>query len=119
MQSNGHHRAVAVVTGASSGIGRGFAEMAAAGNDLVLVARREDALRELATSAAAHGASAEVLAVDLSTDAGDRGEARIAAGPIDLLVNNTGFGTSGEFARLPLARELEEIDLNVRALVRL
>ena len=121
MQSNGHHRAVAVVTGASSGIGRGFAEqLAAAGHDLVLVARREDALRELATSAAAHGASAEVLAVDLSTDAGVSAvEARIAAGPIDLLVNNAGFGTSGEFARLPLARELEEIDLNVRALVRL
>ncbi|MGH9693377.1 MAG: SDR family NAD(P)-dependent oxidoreductase, partial [Bryobacteraceae bacterium] len=84
-------------------------------------ARRRDLLDALAAElASAHGAQADVMEADLATDAGvSMIEARLAAGDIDLLINNAGFGTSGEFAELPLARELQEIDLNVRALVRL
>jgi short-subunit dehydrogenase len=115
-------RPIALVTGASWGIGAGFAEhLARAGYDLVLVARRREVLDELAGRLSTeHGASAEVIAADLATDAGVTAVAdRIGRGDIDLLVNNAGFGTSGEFAELPLARELEEVDLNMRAVVRL
>ena len=115
-------RPIALVTGASSGIGRGFAyQLARSGHDLVLVARRRDVLDALAAELTeAHGCRCEVIDADLATDAGDsRVEQRIGQGDIDLLVNNAGFGTVGEFAELPLARELEELDLNVRALVRL
>ncbi len=115
-------RPVALVTGASSGIGMGFArELARRGYDLVLVARRRDALDTLAAEIATDGsARAEVIAVDLATlDGVSAVERRIDAGDVELLVNDAGFGTSGEFAMLPLTRELEEIDVNVRALVRL
>ncbi len=115
-------RPIALVTGASSGIGRGFASrLAHDGQDLVLVARRRDALDALAAELrAANGVGVEVLAADLATDAGVAAvEQRLASGDIELLVNNAGFGTSGEFAELPLERELRQIDLNVRALVRL
>ena len=121
MATNGHHRPKALITGASSGIGRGFAEqLAREGYDVVLVARREDVLREVAAGAEAAGARTEVIGADLGTGDGVAAiEQRIAAGDIDLLVNNAGFGTTGEFAHLPLDREMEEIDLNVRALTRL
>jgi short-subunit dehydrogenase len=57
---------------------------------------------------------------DLSTDEGVRSiEALLAKGKIQLLVNNAGFGTYGDFASMPIERELEELDLNVRALFRL
>lgn len=121
MAANESRRPIALITGASSGIGRGFAErLARDGYDVVIVARREDALRELASAVESDGGRAEVFAADLCTDEGVSAvEQRIAAGDIDLLVNNAGFGTNGEFALLPLARELEEIDLNMRALARL
>ncbi len=61
-----------------------------------------------------------MLEADLTSDSGIAAvEARLARGDIDMLVNNAGFGTNGVFADLPLERELEEIDLNVRALTRL
>jgi short-subunit dehydrogenase len=114
----------ALVTGASAGIGRAFAvALAARGHDLVLVARREAALTGLAsTLEAKHGASSEVLVADLETD---DGVARVAARladpqrPVDLLVNNAGFGTSGAFWELDGDREEAEIQVNVVALVRL
>ena len=112
----------ALVTGASAGIGEGFARrLASDGYDLTLVARREERLRQLADELAGrHGVAGDVIAADLASDDGVRriGEL-LSAGGIDLLVNNAGFGTVGEFARLPLERELEELDLNVRALMRL
>lgn len=114
-------RPVALVTGASAGLGRAFAErLARAGHDLVLVARDRARLTDLGRALAdAHGAHAEVLAVDLTTPTGrERAAERVSRG-VDYLVNNAGFGTVGEFARLPVARELEEIDLNVVALSRL
>jgi short-subunit dehydrogenase len=115
-------RPVALVTGASSGIGRGFAEhLARTGYDLALVARRRDLLESLAGELRdAHGGTADVLEADLATDAGVCAiERRLAEGDVGVLVNNAGFGTHGEFAELPIGRELQEIDINVRALVRL
>jgi short-subunit dehydrogenase len=116
----------ALVTGASAGIGRAFAQqLARRGSDLVLVARDAARLEALATELRTdHGRAVEVLPADL-TDAGERArvERRLAdadAGPpVDLLVNNAGFGTNGWFHELPIDREEQEIDLNVVALVRL
>ena len=117
-------RPVAVVTGASSGIGRAFVlVLADRGYDLVVVARDAARLETLADEIRdAYGAQAEVLSADLSDPSSLlEVETRVAdAGrPIDLLVNNVGFGTSGAFAALPIAREQQEIQLNVVALVRL
>ncbi len=117
-------RPTALITGASAGIGRAFAEgLAARGYDLVIVARDTARLEALDKElAAAHGTTTEVMTADL----GDRAqlaavEARLAAADpaIDLLVNNAGFGTIGTFHELPVDREEQEIALNVVALTRL
>lgn len=114
----------ALVTGASAGIGRVFAEqLAARGDNVVLVARDEARLEELAAELEqSRGLSAEVLAADL-TDAADliAVAARLADAkrPVDLLINNAGFGTFGAFHELPIEAELREVQLNVVALVRL
>jgi short-subunit dehydrogenase len=117
-------RPVAVVTGASSGIGRAFAlALADRGHDLVVVARDTARLDALAKELGdAYGANAEVLTADLSDPVAlAMVEARVADSdrPVDLVVNNAGFGTSGQFAELPIEREQQEIQLNVLALVRL
>lgn len=112
----------ALITGASSGIGEAFARRLARGaHDLVLVARRKDRLDRLAVELSAErGVTAEVIAADLTADAGvSLVEERLRSGDVDLLVNNAGFGTIGEFTQLSLEREIEELDLNVRALMRL
>jgi short-subunit dehydrogenase len=117
-------RSRALVTGASSGIGLAFARRLAADNyDLVVVARSGDRLNELAEELKReHAAEVEVLVADLSTaDGVSRVETRLAdaTAPVDLLVNNAGFGTFGRFAELPVEKEIEEIELNVVALMRL
>jgi hypothetical protein len=113
-------RPVALVTGASAGIGEAFAyELAARGHDLVLVARDRDRLDALAARLdAQHGASCEVLAADL-TDDEQLAAVEARARDVDLLVNNAGFGTFGSFYELDLDTEVREIALNVVALVRL
>jgi len=113
----------ALITGASSGIGRAFAvALATAGTDVVLVARRRDRLEDLAAELRAHGGEVEVLVADLTDQDQLAGvEARVdgRARPVDLLVNNAGFATSGHFAALPVDGEVAEIRLNVVAPVRL
>lgn len=109
----------ALVTGASAGIGEQFAHILGdAGVACVVVARRGDRLRELA----ARYPGFEVLEADLQSDDGIAAVAeRIAADtdPVDLLVNNAGFGTSGPFHETEVDRATGQIDLNVRALVAL
>ena len=108
------------MTGASSGIGEAFARrLADAGTDLVLVARREDRLRELADEL---GVGAEVLPADL-TDRAARAEveARLVSDtePIDLLVNSAGIGMVGPFHEVDPDELEQQIELNVVAVVRL
>ncbi len=116
--------ATALVTGASAGIGEEFAyALARERYELVLVARREARLREVAEKARVLG-SGKVLtiAADLSqreTPAAIHRQLVEQNVAVDYLVNNAGFGTRGRFSQLPLERELEEIDLNVGALVAL
>ncbi len=120
--AHGGPRRSALVTGASAGIGAAFAEaLAREQYDLVLVARRADRLEELAKRLRdARGVAIEVLAADLTDGAGlARVVARVEEGPPDLLVNNAGHGSFGNFAELDIDREVGEIQLNVVALVRL
>lgn len=110
----------ALVTGASAGLGTEFArQLAERGVTLTLVARRQDALDALA---ARLPVDAEVLPADLSLG-GDvaRVAARLtdASTPVDLLVNNAGFGAYGPFVDLPADRHTEMIDVNVRAVAQL
>lgn len=114
-------RPVALVTGASAGLGAVFAErLAARGHDLVLVARDGARLAALAEKLdVVHGAASEVIAADLSHPTGrERAAERVARG-VDYLVNNAGFGTVGEFARLPPQKEIDQVELNVVTLARL
>ncbi len=111
---------VALVTGASVGIGEQFArQLAERGHDVVLVARDAARLEVLAKEIeAASGVRAEVLAADL-TDAAQLASVEARVRDVDLLVNNAGFGTFGSFHTLDIETETREIDLNVIALVRL
>ena len=118
----GGPRRSALVTGASVGIGRTFAErLAREDYDLVLVARGAERLDALAKRLAEErGIEARTLAADL-TDPADlaRVEAEVREHVPDLLVNNAGFGTVGRFAELDVEAEEREVRLNVVALVRL
>lgn len=111
--------AVALITGPTSGIGMGFAKaLAASGHDLVLVARDRPRLDALAEELArAHRTSSEILAVDLATPSGRDAVARRLERGVDLLVNNAGFGTSGEFWTAPRELLQAQLDVNVTAVV--
>ncbi|WP_072688571.1 SDR family NAD(P)-dependent oxidoreductase [Rhodococcus marinonascens] len=113
-----------LITGASAGLGADFARrFAERGANLVLVARREDRLEQLATELRdKHQASVTVLPFDLATPgAGERLRSELTARDIriDSLVNNAGFGTHGDFASADLDRLTSLIQLNVTTLVEL
>ena len=113
-----------LITGASSGIGEVFArKLAARGDNVLLVARSEDKLMTLCNELGRiNSIRAQYVAMDLSQrDAPARlfDEAQKRGLEIDFLINNAGFGSQGEFSKLDLERELNMIDLNVRALVEL
>ena len=115
-------RSVALITGASSGIGLELARLhAARGGDLVVVARRGERLRALAAELrTAHDAECLVVEADLATANGIGALRAATAGRrIDVLVNNAGFGHRGRFHEEDASRLLEMVDLNVRALTEL
>jgi len=113
-----------LITGASSGIGEAFArKLAAQGHDLLLVARSEDKLVALCNELGRnHNVRAQYVPIDLTEH---EASARLLAETvernleIDLLINNAGFGSMGDLAKLDLDLELRMIDLNVRSLVEL
>lgn len=113
-----------LITGASSGIGEAFARrLAAEKHNLVLVARSGEKLRVLCDELAAkHDVTCHYFAVDLLESGADVRlfeETEKNGFEIDWLINNAGFGSSGDFAMLDLETELEIVDLNVSALVAL
>jgi len=123
MKGSVSNRGLAVVTGASAGLGRSFArELARRGHDLLLVARREDRLTALCDELRAqHGCSARALAADLSQPEGPSAVlAAIDEGACPtLLVNNAGFGHSGRSLDAPTERAVDMLRLNVEAVTRL
>src|SRR5918994_2152625 len=113
----------AVVTGASSGIGREIAlDLAEAGMNLILVARRRDVLERLASDIGAHNGTSEirVLAADLASESAlEAVEEATHDLDVGLLVAAAGFGTSGPFLESSLEEELEMLDVNCRAPLRM
>ncbi len=110
----------ALVTGASSGIGAAIArELAALGVDLVLTARRRDALESVAASC--EGVKVEIVTADLGKPDAARAlwDEVIAAGPIDILINNAGFGYFRRFDAVDWARDAELVQVNMTSLVEL
>jgi short-subunit dehydrogenase len=116
-------RKLAVITGASAGIGTMFArKLAARGYDLLLIARREDRLRSLAAELSdAHKVKADILVADLADPAALEGAAeRIQGAPnLGLLVNNAGFGVYRLFFESDVAGQAEMHQLHVMATLRL
>lgn len=114
-------RPVVLITGPTSGLGAGFARRYAQdGHDLVLVARDVQRLDELAAELRDEaGVEVEVLPADLAV-ADDRARVadRLAAG-VRILVNNAGFGTSGEFWTADLGELQSQLDVNVTAVMHL
>jgi uncharacterized protein len=112
-------RPATLITGASAGLGVAFAKQCAArGDEVVLVARRKDRLNKLA----AELGKAHVIAADLSkpnSAAKLLAEIKSRGLWVRTLINNAGFGLRGRFDALPLDRQLEMIDLNIRSLTNL
>ncbi|WP_296667260.1 SDR family NAD(P)-dependent oxidoreductase [Demequina sp.] len=116
--------AIAMVTGASAGLGEEFAwQLATAGHDVVLVARSRDRLSEVAhLLRSATGREAEVLPADLTTEDGREAvAARLAdaAAPVSLLINNAGHGAGVGFTESTWEQERALLDIHVTAPLRL
>jgi hypothetical protein len=115
-------RPTALITGASSGIGAVFArEYASRGHNLVIAARRTDRLDALAEEiTAAHDVSVRVIASDLSVPgAAQKLATAVGKTPIDVLVNNSGWGHIGAFAGEDLDGMANEINVNIASLTQL
>lgn len=124
MDNGSKSRTYALVTGASSGIGRELAGVfAREGHALILVARRTEPMQVLAAQLqSAHGTPCVVVGADLGTPEGVAAVVREVESrgiELEVLVNNAGFGLSGPFATLPAESQLGMIDLNIRALTAL
>lgn len=121
---DGAEKGTALITGATRGIGYELARLfAATGHDVALVARTESDLAETAAEfRERYGVATETVAVDLTEpDAPERvHEATTEAGmTVTTLVNNAGFGTAGDFHESPIDRDLDLVDLKVRAVTEL
>lgn len=111
----------ALVTGASSGIGRAFArKLAGDGHNLVIVARRGERLAELAHEVGKAGGKAEILVADLGSAEGlGAVERRASAGDLAMLVNNAGFQNYMPFVEIDADRAEEQVRVQVTAVMRL
>lgn len=108
----------ALVTGASSGIGAAIArELAQRGCDLVLTARRQGELQRVAD--ACKGVRVDIVAADLGKPDHTVFDAARAGGPVDVLINNAGFGYFRPFADVEWTRDVEMIQVNMTSLVQL
>ena len=124
MTTPGPHHQTALITGASGGIGYELAKLCARdGYHLILVARNQEKLRQLAAELqSAYGVSVRVLAKDLSLPAAPHEiftELQRSSIAVDLLVNNAGYGTYGFFHQADATTQLNMIQLNVAALTHL
>jgi short-subunit dehydrogenase len=122
MHNSWHAGRLAVVTGASSGIGLELARQFALNGFDLIVGAEDDAIHQAATELAGPRTSVEAVQVDLATSSGvDELYARITAGgrPVDAIALNAGIGAGGHFIENDLEKELQLIDLNVRSVVHL
>ena len=117
------HRPIALITGASSGIGAAFAlALAERGHDLILIGRRREKLADVARRAGGdQGAASEIIVMDLAQRADLERLAERASGEdrLDLLVNNAGFGVPGFLAETDPKEQLAMVDVHVAAALRL
>jgi short-subunit dehydrogenase len=114
---------VVLITGASGGIGYELAKLFARGrHNLVLVARSAEKLAQVATELQSHGAAVKTIALDLATPPAPKflfDQLQREGIAIDILINNAGFGTFGQFAQMPEEEILGQISLNITALTEL
>jgi uncharacterized protein len=112
-------RPCAVITGASSGIGRELAELVAADAHVVLIARNKAALQQTAERITGKGGTSQILSLDLSlANSGQALEDYLAANGLycETLVTSAGLGQVGLSWQLPLSEQLAAVDVNVRSL---
>jgi short-subunit dehydrogenase len=120
-KSEGIHMSTALITGATSGIGLTFARtLARRGHDLVLVARDRERLELVASELRGHRVEVEVISADLTErDQLAVVEQRLRERPVEILVNNAGFGVPQRFSAGDLEVEQQMLDVLVTAVMRL